>query len=280
MKINSKYSILIVLFAALLVSCGGGVDTDSAIATGVAQTQQISALETAAAGGAPAQEEVDEVDHANSEEEGTAAPTETPTIMLTPTPDTPMVSVSQDTNCRTGPASAYGYKATISPDQALEVVGVWAQGDDYVIVDYSGGLTCWLWTRYADNSDFSGYGLTAYDTPPTPTPTYTPTPSFDWAGDWGMWINGDGPIPITFVVSGNSVTGTFIYFANITVSGTISNGGQNLSGTWISDLPANGTFQFQIKAGNLNQFVGSSDGGGTWCGAKNGASQPSPCPWP
>jgi hypothetical protein len=277
---SNKTLILLGLAVLLLTACGSGLDTDSAIATGVAQTQQISALETAAAGaGTPAPDQgVAPADPVDEEE---AAPTDTPTITNTPTPDIPQVSVSQDTNCRTGPASAYGYKATISPDQLLEVVGVWAAGDDYVIVDYSGGLTCWLWTRYADNSDFSAYDLPAFNTPATPTPTYTPTPSFDWSGAWGMWINGDGPIPITFVVSGNSVTGTYNYFANITVSGTITNGGQNLSGTWISDFPANGTFQFQIKSGNLNQFVGNLDAGiQEWCGARNGASQPSPCQWP
>ena len=59
MKSKTSYAILIFAFTLLLVACGGGTDTESAIATGIAQTQQISALETAAAGGAPAPDQGD-----------------------------------------------------------------------------------------------------------------------------------------------------------------------------------------------------------------------------
>jgi len=189
--------------------------------------------------------------------------------------------VSTDTNCRTGPAAAYGYKTTVNPGQTLEVVGVHAQGSDYVIVDYGNGATCWLWLRYADKTDFSAYDLPAFNTPATPTPTYTPTPSFDWNGSWTFWTSAT-TFATTFSVSGNSISGT-IPSENVTFNGTISSNGQNVSGTW-SDPGDAGTFQWQVKSGNLNQFVGSgtSGGGGTfeWCGTKNGASQPSPCKWP
>jgi len=53
MKSKQALIILMVIFALLVVSCGGS-DTASLVATGVAQTQQISALETAAAGGGAA----------------------------------------------------------------------------------------------------------------------------------------------------------------------------------------------------------------------------------
>lgn len=277
MKTKTVYVILMLFFTLLLAACGA-TDTDSAIATGVAQTQQISALETAAAGGAaaPAVDAVPDTADSNEDE----APTETPTSTLTPTPGIPMVSVSQDTNCRTGPASAYGYQATISPDQLLEVVGVWAAGDDYVIVEYSGEATCWLWTRYADNSDFSAYELPIFSTPPTPTATYTPTPSFEWGGNWQVLWGGTGPMPTTFNKAGNTISFKISVLVNIDLVGTIGNGGQNLAGTWVSDFPGNGTFQLQIKSGNPNQFVGSTNLGTAICGAKNGASLPSPCQWP
>jgi len=61
-----KRLILLSAIVLLLTACAAGVDTESAIATGVAQTQQISALETAAVGGgaAPAQGEDNEADQA------------------------------------------------------------------------------------------------------------------------------------------------------------------------------------------------------------------------
>jgi len=284
MKSKSGYAILVLAFTLLLAACGAGTGVESEIATSVAQTQQISALETAAAGGGAAQGQSDAADEgaeADVEEVGTPMPSETPTITLTPTLDIPLVSVSQATNCRTGPASGYGFKTTVNAGDELEVVGVWAEGNEYLIVDYGGGLTCWLWTRYTDKTDFSAYDLPAFDTPPTPTPTYTPTPSFDWSGTWQMWISGIGSDPASFVVAGNNVTGSYMQFGvNFTLTGTISNGGQNLSGTWSSAVPSNGTFQFQIKSGNLNQFVGNIDGISSWCGARGGASMPSPCQWP
>jgi len=49
MKIHRLLVLLLVLSAFLLQACGP--DTEAAIATGIAQTQRISALETAAAGG-------------------------------------------------------------------------------------------------------------------------------------------------------------------------------------------------------------------------------------
>jgi hypothetical protein len=276
MKNDRKIIVLAILLSVALAACGGA-DTDSAIATGIAQTQQISALETAAAGGAAAPAEDDAPDSADNQED--AAPTETPTITQTPTPDIPQVSVSQDTNCRTGPAVYYGYRTTVNPGQVLEVVGVHAQGNDYVIVDYGAGAQCWLWLQYADKTDFSGYGLTAYNTPPTPTPTYTPTPSFDWNGTWTIYVEGDGTFSMSVTQSGNSISGSFTAAGDlISINATLSANYQVATGNW-SYNGNSGPFQWQIKSGNLNQFVGSY-GSGYWCGATNGASQPSPCLWP
>jgi len=280
MSSTARFSILFVLFALLISACGGA-DSESEIATGVAQTQQISQLETAAAAGGAGDDQADSADQADAQEEGTPVPSDTPTITLTPTPDIPQVSLSQATNCRTGPGVIYGFIITIQAGQFLEVVGVHAQGNDYVIVDYSAGATCWLWLQYADNTDFSGYGLTAYNTPPTPTPTYTPTPSYNWEALWDIWIDGFGPFPSVFGRAGNTVTATISRPTfDVNITGNISANGQELSGTWTNTLGGNGVFSFQIKAGNFNQFVGNYGGSFDWCGAKNGASMPSPCLWP
>lgn len=282
---------LIVVLVLALSACSAA--TQSAIATGVAQTQQISQLQTQAAGGGNAAAEAPQSGDAAATEGDTATAEETPTPSNTPkdtntpTPDTPMISVSQNTNCRSGPSVSYGYSTTVNAGVLLEVVGVPSDATvtEYVIVKKPAGESgnCWLWTRYADKTDFSAYNLQQYNTPATPTPTYTPTPSFDWSGTWN--INVGGPIyTMVLNVSGNTLSSTFVYAAPDSVSlvGTISSDGQTASGNYTDTNGPPGTFQWKIKSGNINQFIGSANSGATfaWCGAKNGASIPSPCQWP
>ena len=286
---NKTISILMLTLMSIMISACSA-SNQSAIETGIAQTLQISQLQTQAAGGENSaadipQEPADGGD-ASVPEEATPVPSDTPENTSTPTQDIPMVSVSQNTNCRTGPAVYYGFVTTLNTGINVEVVGVPSDPSEteYVIVkNPSGSGTCWLWTRYADKTDFAAYNLQQFNTPATPTPTFTPTPSFDWSGTWTMWIVGFGPYNANFNVSGNNMNSVFTTSADVTLSGTISGNQQGLSGTWSTAAPDDGTFQFQIKSGNLNQFVGSYvDSGITyeWCGAKNGASAPSPCQWP
>ena len=102
------------------------------------------------------------------------SPTETPTITPTGTPSVPQVSVSSQTNCRTGPSSQFDWLYTMNPGETAEVVGK-NTSTGYWIIKYPGG-TCWLWGQYATvtgNKD----GLTEYPLPATPTPAHTPTPT-------------------------------------------------------------------------------------------------------
>ena len=264
----------------LLSACAGG-DTQSAIATGAAQTQQVNPLETAAAAdGAAAQDQGDATDSVDGGDAGTPLPTDTPTI--TAKVDIPQVSVSQNTNCRTGPAVYFGLVTTANIGQLMEVVGVQADGVDYVIVKNPNGEgTCWLWLRYADKTDFSAYNLTAYTISPAPTLTYTPTPSFDWNGSWQFWTSGLNFVNVSIDQSGNTISGSFLHLGDtISFTGSLSANHQLATGIWENDTGPTGTFQWQINSGNLNQFVGNIDGTGEWCGSKNGASKPSPCLWP
>jgi hypothetical protein len=261
----------------MLAACSGQ-DTQAAIETGIAQTMQISALETAAAGAGQPQQQPSATPEAATQTPG--PPTETPTATLSPTPSIPMVSVSTETNCRSGPGIQYGFLTSILVGEEVEVVAVFPNSE-YVVVKRPGSSgQCWLWLRYADRTDFSAYGLPIATQPPTPTPTYTPTPAFTWLGTWKMWVGGV-QYTTTISVTGNTLSGTFIAAGDtITLSGTISNGGQNAAGTWTSPAD-NGTFQWRIKSGNLNQFVGNYNGGAeAWCGSRSGASMPDPCQWP
>jgi hypothetical protein len=251
------------LCGTLLSACGG-LDVQSGIETGIAQTQQVSKLQTA---GAP----------------GEALPTATEPVAAEDTPSIPLVSVSVDTNCRTGPRSDYGHLTTIPVGVEVEVIAIFPGSDYAVIQRPDGSGDCWLWLRYANRSDFSEYNLPAATQPPTPVATKTavPTSAFNWSGTWAVRFSG-GIYSGTVSQSGNSVSGSFTDGSGtINVSGSMSSGGQNVSGTWEFVGGGNGSFQWKMNAANTNQFSGSFNSGAEqFCGWRGGASEPSPCKWP
>jgi uncharacterized protein YraI len=280
MKIRHITFFLFVLMALLLQACAPNVDTQSIVATALFETQQISALQTAAAGGGgqpPADSGGQPVAPSD-----TPTPSSTPTITLTNTPSVPLVSVSQDTNCRSGPSVSYTLLTTIHAGQQAEVIKNFS--NTYVVVkNPNGSGDCWLWLNYANTTNFAAYNLPFATQPPTSTPTFTPTPEIMWEGDWTMWY---GPAPLTacslhLTRSGSTIDGTYdCGLFTGTVHGTLSGDLKKISGTWTTNLPTNGNFDWMIKK-NTNQFIGNYDGSpNDWCGAKNGASQPSPCLWP
>jgi len=100
----------------------------------------------------------------------------TPTGTPTPAPNIPMVSVSLDTNCRTGPGMAYDYLDGLRVGEKAEVVGKYtAVAPGYWIIK-KGAITCWLWGQYATvEGDVSGLPEIAPPPSPTPSPTATAT---------------------------------------------------------------------------------------------------------
>jgi len=105
----------------------------------------------------------------------TSLPTQTPTITLTFTPTVPMVTVSQNTNCRTGPGVIYDLIGGLLIGEEAVVVGKYTAGNYWIINNPDAAGTCWLWGQYATVSGNTA-GLPEYTPPPTPTPTFTPTP--------------------------------------------------------------------------------------------------------
>jgi len=275
MKTRQVIVFLFVFSALLLQACGA--DTQAAIETAIAQTQQISALQTAAAGGGqPVQPPPDTGGQP-------VVPSDTPQPSNTPTPSIPYVSVSSGTNCRSGPGQAYTLITTMNTGQQAEVVNVY--NNDYVVVrNPNGSGFCWLWLNFANTHDFSAYNLPLATQPPTSTPTFTPTAEWMWDGTWTMTfgaLSGSG----SWNRSGNSISGTFSDGANdYTFSGSLSSGGQVASGTvTYVNLATTGSFDLMIKSGNHNQFIGNGDFSGTvyaLCGWRGGSSAPSPCQWP
>ena len=102
--------------------------------------------------------------------EFTLTPSLTPTLMFTVTLAVPMVSVSEQTNCRSGPGTAYDVLGIMNVGETAQVVGISVSKDNWIIkLPSNPAITCWLWGYYATVVGITS-GLTVYTPPPTPTP--------------------------------------------------------------------------------------------------------------
>lgn len=106
----------------------------------------------------------------------TATPLLTSTPGFTSTPSVPTVTVSQNTNCRTGPGTEYDLVGGLLVGQSAEVVGKNSASGYWIIRTPGSSGTCWLWGQFATVSG-NVAGLQEYAVPPTPTPSATPTPT-------------------------------------------------------------------------------------------------------
>jgi uncharacterized protein YgiM (DUF1202 family) len=95
----------------------------------------------------------------------------------TPVPSGVRVTVSVDTNCRSGPGAAYTKLGVLRIGEYAEVIGRNADWTYWIIKnpDQPGG-TCWLWARYASVYG-DVYSLPVYSTPGGVPPTGQPPPS-------------------------------------------------------------------------------------------------------
>jgi hypothetical protein len=93
----------------------------------------------------------------------------TDTPEYSPTPSSPMITVSVETNCRTGPGTVYDILGVLRPGQTAEVIGRNSSGDTWIIeLPSNPSVTCWLWGYYATVTGDTT-GLTVFTPPPTPT---------------------------------------------------------------------------------------------------------------
>ncbi len=104
----------------------------------------------------------------------TAGPTPTPGFTSTPT--VPEVTVSTNTNCRTGPSVQYDNIGSLLIGQTGVVVGKNTSTGYWIINNPGKTGTCWLYPQYATVSGNTA-NLQEYSIPPTPTPTATSTPT-------------------------------------------------------------------------------------------------------
>ncbi|MBT3336328.1 MAG: hypothetical protein HN855_04605 [Anaerolineae bacterium] len=157
-KILLSISILFIFVLACSIglpapaSPGGG--NPSNIATSVAATLQ--AKGQAPLGGAPST--------APPPQNPTRPP---PTIAFTSTPSVPMISVSVDTHCRSGPGQGYESLGALTVGKKAEVVGKRTSHEYWIIKNPDKNGECWLWGYYATvTGDTSG--LPEYSIPPVP----------------------------------------------------------------------------------------------------------------
>ena len=87
-----------------------------------------------------------------------------------------MVSVSVDTNCRTGPGVVYDYLTALLVGEKAEIVGKYTSVSPPYWIIKKGNITCWLWGQYAI-VEGNVADLQEKIPPPSPTPTFTATPT-------------------------------------------------------------------------------------------------------
>jgi hypothetical protein len=121
--------------------------------------------------------------------------TETP--MPTDTPTTPMLHVTESTNCRAGPSPMYGVEGYITTDMNLPVRGI-NVGHSWWFVDNPTypGYHCWVW-KWTAVVEGDTSTIPVYFDPWTPTPG-TANISTDITA-WTGTQRGKCPIKVTFV---------------------------------------------------------------------------------
>jgi hypothetical protein len=252
-------------------------EDSSVVGTSVAATVAAVSAETAQAGGAAATDTPQPALPTDTPQPS-LTPTETvvPTDTLTPTPLAPTAYLTENTNCRKGPLLVYDLVATYLAGKVLNIIGKNAAGDYVYVVDPEPpGKQCWLWTRYVQVT-----GSVAQV--PVFTPPPTPTPSYDWSGNWSVWINGT-PGTMNITQSGSSISGTLTASGSTyDVSGTVSSGGRKASGQVKQGGVVHAEYTWTMLD-NMDQFHGGyttpppGSSSGSWCGGRNGAGMPSPC---
>lgn len=289
--------ILLMMMVISMTGCdligfsGSSLTAEDRVQTGVAETMaleiqvQTVVAGTLAASGKPAEDQAEPVSPPPAEQAPPPANTNTPepaiaftpTTTITPMPEKPMVSVSRNMNCRTGPDTVYDIVGVLMVGAQAEVVGAFPDWNYWIIKNPDKAGECWLWGEYATVVGETAT-LPRYTPPPTPTPTFTPTPVFNWTGTWTLKESETDIFNymMDFTQTGSSVTGTgSIAGVGITISGTLSADFQTLTGTWQFD---GDTGPFIWKLISNNQFVGNYDNyGGPWCGHRAGAGFPDPC---
>jgi uncharacterized protein YgiM (DUF1202 family) len=113
-----------------------------------------------------------------SSPEPTATESSTVTPGFTATPTILIITVSANTNCRSGPGSVYEIVGALTIGQQAEVVGKSSTTGYWIINNPTGSGTCWLWGEHATVTGDTA-SLQEYPVPPTTTPLAALSPVID-----------------------------------------------------------------------------------------------------
>lgn len=106
----------------------------------------------------------------------TTVPSSTPEF--TATPNEVLITVSANTNCRSGPTVDYEIVGALTIGQQATVIGKNATTGYWIIENPNGPGTCWLWGEHATITGDTA-SLQEYDVPPTVTPRAVLAPVID-----------------------------------------------------------------------------------------------------
>jgi hypothetical protein len=136
-------------------------------------------------------------------------PSETASMTVSPTSGKAMVSVSNATNCRSGPGTVYDWLGALNPGQEVEILGKDPSNSSYYIKNPTNPSSfCWIWNTYATvTGDMAA--VPVYTPMPTPTPAKTSTPTTP-------------PVDFSVTYSEIIVCGNFYVEVNITNTGTLT----------------------------------------------------------
>ena len=155
-------------------------------------------------------------------------------VTRTPTYSVPMLTVREQTNCRSGPGQDYEILFTYLPGIELEIVGRY-EPDNYWLVKSADSPTgtCWLWGEFVELTG-SFWAVSSVTPPATSTKPPPQTPSVEW----------------TFACSGGTMTVNLNWEdrANDEIGYRIFRNGEA-----IVELPANSTSYvdtFEFTAGD------------------------------
>ena len=199
---------------------------------------------------------------------------------LTPnfTPTVPMVSVSVNTNCRSGPGVPFSILGVLNVGQSAQVVGQNTLNGYWIVNLSPQNVTCWLWNQYASvTGNTSGLPLVTPPASPTPAGSFTVAYSSTQTCSGGTYglkfvINNNGhqsweseQVKATDVTAGVTETVAYdtfpnYYSADCSLINSIQNLAQGESGTTsvfgFPLNPAGHTFKVNIEVCSKNGLGG------------------------
>ena len=213
---------------------------------------------------------------AGSAVDSASVPESADAATATSTTCVPLVSVTTNTNCRSGPGEPYLYLGALVVGEEAQVVGQ-SSVPDFMIIDNpdNPGEQCWIWDMYAQVScDISML------------PVMEPPPLLpDWNGTWTCWADDTfpvNPVQVTVVQNGDHMTVyTPINYrdAECVYDVTLDEDYMRAYGACPNPDYISDDYLVWYLLDNWNQLRGSA-GQGTfhaWCCARNGYPKPEPC---